>query len=289
MNEMQDTVNLETTSPDTATADNFDSSNFFESLDAEVNAAIMDEDSPFPVDAPSQEAQTTSQENLGNSGNSKQEHNWEKRYSDSSSEAQRLNSRLKELEPYSPILDALKEDPNLVKHVRGYYEGGGSTPKSMKEELGLDEDFIFDYDEAISDPSSDSANVFNNTVDKVVQRRLSEFAGKQQEESKRISDEASFRQRHDISDDEFGQVVDFAKSRNLSMDDIYYLYNRENRDRAIADNTRKEVVQQMKNVRQKPASMSTAGSEQVETSPDDMVFNAISQAGGAEDLLRGTS
>ncbi|MDP6583929.1 MAG: hypothetical protein QF535_04690, partial [Anaerolineales bacterium] len=136
---------------------------------------------------------------------------------------------------------------------------------------------------------SDSANVFNNTVDKVVQRRLSEFAGKQQEESKRISDEASFRQRHDISDDEFGQVVDFAKSRNLSMDDIYYLYNRENRDRAIADNTRKEVVQQMKNVRQKPASMSTAGSEQVETSPDDMVFNAISQAGGAEDLLRGTS
>ena len=83
--------------------------------------------------------------------------NLEKRYSDSSREAKRLNNRLKEIEPYMPILDAMKEDPNLISHVRGYFEGGGSAPTSVKEQLGLDEDFVFDYDDALSDPKSSSA------------------------------------------------------------------------------------------------------------------------------------
>jgi hypothetical protein len=174
-----------------------------------------------------------------------------------------------------PILDAMREDPNLIQHVRNYFEGGGQAPETMSERLELPEDFVFDTDDAFSTPDSDSAKVLGATVDGIVQRRLNTALQSQKTENQRLTKETAFRQKHEMSDDEWSSFVDFAKSKSLELDDIYYLKNRQNRDANIADNTRQQMADQMRKAQAQPRSLATAGSAPVEQSPDDSVFDAI--------------
>ena len=256
----------ENNAPDTA-------DDFFEALDRKVNQGILEPEEEPALMQSEAEPETSEMSPETES----QEHNWEKRYSDSSSEAKRLNSRLGELEPYVPVLDAMRKDPNLVTHVRDYFEGGGSTPKKVTERLGLDDDFIFDADEAVNNTDSDSAKVLQATIDGVVNQRLQKHQVEQENQSKRLSTEAEFRQKHEMNDEQWKELVDYANSRTLSLDDIYYLKNRENRDKNVADSARKDMSEQMKRVRQKPQSASSIGgaSRNNEVSPDEQVFEAI--------------
>lgn len=248
-----------------------ESGDFFESLDNSVNAGILD----------SEYSQSTSQnldDNTSASPSGVQEQNDEvlqKRYSDSSREAKRLNGKLNELEPYMPILDAMREDPNLIQHVRNYFEGGGQAPESMAQNMELPEDFQFDPDDAFTDPKSDSAKVFGATVDGIVQRRLSNELGKQKTENQRLARETAFRQKVEMTDDEWSNFVNFAKNKSLELDDIYYLMKRKERESNIADNARQQVATQMKKVQEQPRSLATAGSTPVEQSHDDQIFDTL--------------
>ena len=251
--------------------DDIASGDFFESLDTSVNSGIID----------SEYSQSTSQD-LGDntpaspSGVQEQgEDALQKRYSDSSREAKRLNGKLNELEPYMPILDAMREDPNLIQHVRNYFEGGGQAPESMAQNMELPEDFQFDPDDAFTDPKSDSAKVFGATVDGIVQRRLNNELGKQKTENQKLARETAFRQKVDMTEDEWSTFVEFAKNKSLELDDIYYLMRRKERESNIADNARQQVATQMKKVQEQPRSLATAGSVPVETSQDDQVFDTL--------------
>ena len=251
--------------------DDIASGDFFESLDTSVNSGIID----------SEYSQSTSQD-LGDntpaspSGVQEQgEDALQKRYSDSSREAKRLNGKLTEIEPYMPILDAMREDPNLITHVRNYFEGGGQAPESMAQNMELPEDFQFDPDDAFTDPKSDSAKVFGATVDGIVQRRLNNELGKQKTENQKLARETAFRQKVDMTEDEWSTFVNFAKNKSLELDDIYYLMRRKERESNIADNARQQVATQMKKVQEQPRSLATAGSVPVETSQDDQVFEAL--------------
>ena len=249
------------------------SDDFFEQLDQEVNGAIIDEPSQLTSEK-SDNTQTSPNAEVQVDENADAE-NLQKRYSDSSREAKRLNGKLNELEPYMPILDAMREDPNLIAHVRNYFEGGGQTPQTMTEKLNLDEDFIFDADDAFSQPESDSAKVLQATIDGVVQRRLNSALQGQQVENQKLAQETQFRQKHKMNDEQWATFVDFAKSKSLELDDIYYLMNRKGRDEKIADNARQELQNKMKEVQQQPGTLATQGSAVVEKSPDDSVFEAI--------------
>ena len=245
--------------------DNKSSGDFFEALDRSVNGLIQDEVQTTSAETQNPEPQV-SQEDLGS---------LEKRYSDSSREAKRLNSRLKELEPYLPVLDAMREDPNLISHVRNYFEGGGKAPESMKDRFELDEDFVFDPDEAMSNTDSDSAKVLNATIDGVVQRRLNETLSRQQMENSRLNDEAAFRASHDLSQDDWDDFTKYAKNKTLELEDILYLKNREKREQNIAKEASAGVTNQMKNTQNRPRSLATSGSAQVEKSADDHIFDTI--------------
>ena len=250
---------------------NIDTGDFFAELDSSVNGGIID----------SEYSQSTSQDLSDNtqaspSGVQQQSDDaLQKRYSDSSREAKRLNGKLNELEPYMPILDAMREDPNLIQHVRNYFEGGGQAPESMSQNMELPEDFQFDPDDAFTDPQSDSAKVFGATVDGIVQRRLNNELGKQRTENQRLARETAFRQKTDMTDSEWSTFVDFAKNKSLELDDIYYLMKRKERESNIADNARQQVASQMKKVQEQPRSLATAGSATVEASQDDQVFDTL--------------
>ena len=251
--------------------DDIESGDFFESLDTSVNSGIID----------SEYSQSTSQDlgdNTPASPSGVQEQGddaLQKRYSDSSREAKRLNGKLNDLEPYMPILDAMREDPNLIQHVRNYFEGGGQAPESMAQNMELPEDFQFDPDDAFTDPKSDSAKIFGATVDGIVKRRLNNELGKQKTENQRLARETAFRQKVDMTEDEWSTFVEFAKNKSLELDDIYYLMRRKERESNIADNARQQVATQMKKVQEQPRSLATAGSVEVETSQDDQVFDAL--------------
>ena len=251
------------------------SDDFFADLDRSVNSGILEEADTSVSSASGDnkpqnvkgEGQTQSQDN--------DVETLKQRYADSSKEGKRLSGKLNELEPYVPIINAMKDDPNLVTHVRNYFEGGGQAPKNMKEQLKLDEDFVFDPDEAVSDQSSDSAKVLQATIDGVVQKRLNSTLSKQKAENRKLSQESEFRQKYNMNESEWDDFKTFAKTKNLTLDDIYYLKNRESRETNIAKDASNQVAQQMKNVNERPQSLATSGSQQVESSQDDQLFNSI--------------
>tara|TARA_R100000458_G_C8267737_1_gene242657 strand:+ start:429 stop:1319 length:891 start_codon:yes stop_codon:yes gene_type:complete len=283
--------NTQTESPDVDVL-NIDDSNssgddsqaFFDALDKSANGIVYDDEPSQPTSeegADNKALESPDDGNVSQTSNNTDANNLQDRYSASSREAKRLNSKLSELEPYMPILDAMKEDPNLISHVRNYFEGGGNAPSSMKEQLNLGEDFMFDGNEAFENPESDSAKVLNATIDGLVQRRLSDFNQRQSLENERLNSEQEFKNTHNMNADEWKEFVDFAKNKKLSLDDIYYLKNREQRDRNIQRAAQDEVARQMQDVSSRPQSLASAGSTpQPEASPDDTVFDQL--LGGEE-------
>jgi hypothetical protein len=253
------------------------SGDFFETLDRQVNGGILDE----PKQSTSvSSGNTQSSPNVDVQAENQQDVDvLQKRYSDSSREAKRLNGKLRELEPYMPILDAMREDPNLISHVRNYFEGGGQAPQSMNQQLNLGEDFVFDAEEAFAQPDSDSAKVMGATIDGIVQRRLSNVLKNQQAENAKMARETQFKERMNMSDEQWKEFTEFAKSKSLELEDIYYLMNRKNRDAEIADTTRQQIQDKMKAVQGQPSTLATQGSVAVEKSQDDSVFDTILGSG----------
>jgi len=241
--------------------------NFFGALDAEVNGAIIDGETNETSET--QSGDNTQRTEGSDEAQPEDVETLKKRYSDSSAEGKRLNKRLTDLEPYLPILDEMRKDPNLVTHVRDYFKGGGQTPESMVDKLELGEDFIFDPDDAVGNPKSDSAKVLNATIDGVVQRRLTNELAKQKDELRLDKSVSEFRQKHDMNDAQWSEFKNFAENQSLSLDDIYYLKNRGTAVRPSSGRVTEPKVQQ------RPKSLATSGSTKVETSEEAQIFDAI--------------
>ena len=141
--------------------------------------------------------------------------------------------------------------------------------------MKLGEDFVFDTDDAVGNPGSDSAKVLNATIDGVVQRRLTNELAKQRDEfrlDKQISD---FRGKHEMSDSQWEEFRQFAENQSLSLDDIYYLKNRGLRDDKIAKSASEKAIAQVQKTQQRPKSLATQGSTKVETSEEAQIFDSI--------------
>jgi hypothetical protein len=200
---------------------------------------------------------------------------------------------MSELKPFIPVLDAMKNDSGLVDHVRNYLTGGGKPSATIQDELGLKEDFVFDAHEAMSDGNSDSAKLMNAHVDRMVQSRVGQMIGaekeraaKTQAEISRQGEEAEFRKAHKMTDEEYSGFVDSAKKHILTLEDIHYLLNKEKTAANTANSTKKDMLNQMKNVRNIPTSASGANSQgSREQSIEDNVFNALKSVDDGLDNL----
>ena len=258
---------------------------FFDALENEVNGAVQEgttEATQPQISDPEQVTRT--EESVGsnsvdwdNDGNP-----YKKRYADSSREAVKLAEQYKSVEPFVPVLEAMKNDSGLVEHVRDYLVNGGQPSKTIQSSLGLDEDFIYNEQDAMSDPNSDSAKVMNAHVDRIVQQRVGSMlqhekqnASKQAAENKRVQEEAKFRKESGMSDEEYGEMVEWAKTHTLTLDDINYLKNKQKVAGNVAQATKKDMLDQMKNVQNMPSTVSGANSRSQEKSADNSVFDAL--------------
>jgi len=267
-------------------------SNFFEEVENAVNGGIQDPFDTTEVTPPTSSGSEQVTHEQSSEG-SKNDVDWEKRYKDSQKGAQRMNEELKNLKPFVPVLNAMKEDSGLVQHVRDYFEGGGAPAKSVQERLGLSEDFVYDQSEAIENPDSDSAKVFNAHIDSMVQGRVNDVLGKEKQKAqmtqRQISQkrqEVDFKKKHKMSDDDFGQLVEKAKSHILTLDDVHYLVNRDQANQNVANSTKADMLNQMKNVRDIPATASGANSQSDgKSSFEDEVFDTLLGSDGNIDNL----
>jgi len=271
------------------------SEDFFEALEEDVNGVIADSNTEATQQKVDTE-QVTQQQTVGsnNVGWDDDGNPYKKRYQDSSREAVKLREQYKEVEPFVPVLEAMKNDSGLVEHVRNYLVNGGNTPKGVQEQLGLDEDFVFDSQEAMTDPDSDSAKVLNAQVDKVVQHRVGQIyqaekanAAKVQQEAKRQSMESEFKEKRGMSDEQFSTFKEAAQNHVLTLDDIDYLLNRDQANANVVQSTKNDMLTQMKNVRNIPPTASGANSQAEEKNPDNAVFDGILGLDGDLDNLFG--
>ena len=106
-------------------------------------------------------------------------------------------------------------------------------------------------------------------------QREKQNASKQAAENKRLEEEARFRKESGMSDDEYREMVDWAKTHTLTLDDINYLKNKKKVAGNVADATKKDMLNQMKNVQSMPSTVSGANSSGQEKSADNSVFDAL--------------
>ena len=265
---------------------------FFDALETQVNGAIQDapaeqaevqEPAPEQVtpemDTSPREVPQTPSLDWDNEGNP-----YKVRYSDSTREAQKLKAENDKLKPYESLINVLEQDAELVDVVRDYLDKG--TKPNMKESLDLGDDFVFDMDEAISDQNSKSAKVFNTYVDRVASKRVSDTISAERNKAQEAAQErvlrdqtSQFVQANEMSEGQFKDLSKWAQSHKLSWDDIYYLKNREKVNTNIANNSKKQVLDQMKTVQSAPATASSAGGETPgEGDHEDAIFDLIQKA-----------
>ena len=275
------------------------SEGFFDALDDSVNSGIQDPNEATQEDIGPEMAQpeVTQQMSEIGSNNTVQTDNstdWQKRYKDSSREAVKLREEMNDLKPFVPVLEAMKNDSGLVNHVREYLVNGGAPAKTIKEELNIDDDFIFDANEAVTEPDSDSAKLMNAHVDRLVQKRVGNVlesekknAQAYQQNIQKQKEEHEFKLKHGMSDEQYAEFVEKAKTHVLTLEDVNYLLNRDKVAANTANATRADMLSQMKNVRDMPTSASGANSQGEQKSPDSEVFDGLLDLDGGVDNLFG--
>jgi len=258
---------------------------FFNDLEQQVNGGIIDETAEVTQQEISGSEQVThNTQSVGSENVEPQTVNgtdWKKRYEDSSREAVKLSEQYRNVEPFVPVLEAMKNDSGLVDHVRDYLKNGGKPAQSVQERLGLDEDFVFDAND-ITDPDSDSAKVMNAHVDSMVQQRVGQMlnvekqrAQKIQQSQARVVEEKAFMQKNNMSEDQFNSFKEKAQQHVMTLDDVNYLLNRNQNNTNVANSTKADMLNQMKNVRNMPTSASGANSQGQQRSESEEVFDLI--------------
>ena len=162
------------------------------------------------------------------------------------------------------------------------------------KQLNIDDDFIFDANEAVTEPDSDSAKLMNAHVDRLVQKRVGNVletekqnAQAYQQNVTKQKEEHEFKLKHGMSDEQYAEFVEKAKTHVLTLEDVNYLLNRDKVAANTANATRADMLSQMKNVRDMPTSASGANSQGEEKSPDSDVFDGLLDLDGGVDNLFG--
>jgi len=291
-------LDVETVMEGTTVDTNSSADAFFDSLESDVNSVITHDNSTGKEQAT---PQLEGSSETGNSGEPVEEAivdptvDWEKRYSDSSREAQRISAELKTLKPLKPLLEVMQKDPNLIPYIKDYLESGGKPDQKVQDTLNLDEDFVFDPHEAVTNPESDSARVMSHMVNQQVETRMQKHVKSERQrvnaakmKSNLQAAEIDFKERHKLTDEQFSDFQDKARSHKMTLDDAFYLVNRDKVQQNVANASKEETLRQMKNVREIPTTQAGSNNAgEVKKSQGDQILEVLQEIDGSADDLFG--
>ena len=284
--------NIQDNSEQDLTVESSDPGDFFSDLEQQVNGSIVDdvitdviaEQAQSPATLERDPEQQTEQPDIWES----EENPYKKRYSDSSSEGKRLAELVKENEKYSELINVMKNDPGAAQAVLNHLSGKEQAPEASnpRELFGLDKEFVFDMDDALDNPQSESASVMNNWIttvaNNIVESKVKEIEAQQQETAKqaetRAKQEAFMKEKgwtQDQFDNWMGKVNE-TLAGGMDYTHLDRIVSEGQKASNIADSTRKQVMNQMRNVSQYPNTVSSANSvSRDERTADDAVFDVI--------------
>ena len=93
--------------------------------------------------------------------------------------------------------------------------------------------------------------------------------------------------KHKMSEENFNAMVEQAKNHTLTLDDIHYVLNRDKNTANVRNSTKKEMLSQMKNVRNMPTSNSDANNMGETRTTEEQLFESIFGDATAEESLFG--
>ena len=279
------------------TLEDTDSGDFFGDLEQQVNGSIVDEvitdvvkSQAQPPATPQRDPeQQTEQPDIWESD----ENPYKKRHSDSSREGKRLATIVKEDDKYRELLDVMKKDPGAAQAVLNHLSGkeqenAASNPREL---FGLDKEFVFDMDDALDDPKSKSASVMNNWITTVaqdiVENKVQEIETQQQQNAKNADTRAkqqAFMKEKNMTQDQFDSwmgKVNETLAGGMDYNHLDRIVSEGERANNIAESTKKQIMNQMKNVGQYPNTVSSANSVEKDASPDDTIFDIVKGVGKA--------
>ena len=183
----------------------------------------------------------------------------------------------------------------VLDHVRDYLKSGGAPNKTIQDQLNLSEDFIYDPQEAMADPKSDSAKVQQAHIDTVVQERVNQVLAREKKGAAKMQAKLSlkkqavdFMKRHKMTPEQFAQFQKAASQKRMTLDDAYYILNKDRAAANVANNTKSDMLTQMKNVRNIPATASDSNNQGTsQQNPDDKLFDSMVSSDGDVDNLFG--
>jgi len=256
------------------------SETFFNSLDD--NLGTREIPTPEPEQVTSQEVIPDEAGEQGNENNVNADTDWQKRYNDSSIEARRLKAENDELQPFKSVINFLKEDSGAVDVLQNYLKNGGEVPQNVQEELKLDDDFMFDMDDATKDPDSDSGKLLNRMVEKkaqsIVDNTLQQERQKTiqaQQQAKQKEARKVFMEKRGYTEEQMDDLENRAKQQVMTYEDMDLLLNKDRINQNVHQNAQKEVMNQMNAVRNIPTSIGGTNSTGAGLSSEEQFFNDV--------------
>jgi len=140
-------------------------------------------------------------------------------------------NKLREVEPVLPMLEAMINDDGFLEMAERYFTNPEEQRKALMKSLGLEEGDQFDLENALADPNSKDAKI----LEKLSAKKNQQARPPKTENSKPgLTDEEknSFIAKHGISGEDFDSMIEQSKSYKITLDDIYFLINK---DKIIED------------------------------------------------------
>lgn len=190
-------------------------------------------------------------------------------------------NKLRELNPVLPMLEAMLGDETFLGMAEQYFTDPQAQSEAMKKQLGIDDDFVFDLNQALSDPKSEDAQILN----KLMQSKQPKKTQTKPQNDQQISDKEKkeLMDKYSLTEQGYEDMMAKAAQHTITHDDIYFLMNK---DKIIAE-AKKEaqsgVKKQMETAQRlkKPVSAGKATNQKV--SPEDSFMSALSAGKGLFD------
>ena len=257
------------------------SDTFFNALDGELN--IDKEVTPLPRSEQATSQSVIPEENTdkkqGNDANSNV--NWKKRYDDSTKNFRIQQAKLEKLQPFESIINFLKEDSGAIDHLKSYVQQGGEIPKTVREQLNLGEDFMFDTND-IDNAETDTGKLVQHLVDTRVQKGVNEMlqaerqkAMQMQQQNAQAQQRREFMDRMGYSEEQMQDLENRAKNTPMTYDTMHMILNQDQVRQNIQKSTQQDIQNQMQNVRNIPTSIGGTNNAGQGMTSDEQTYNMI--------------
>ena len=185
----------------------------------------------------------------------------------------KVDPELEELKKYKdfvPLLEVMMNDPNLVNVVKEYLTG--EQTQQSQENFELPEDFIFDFEEAIKDPNSDSGKLLDRYVQSKVRSTVNAELSKEQQQKVLEDQKLRVMKKFGATEQDVNDLINWTKNTQLTLEDAYYLKNRSKIEKEIAKNA---INSALKKKSTSHRSLSSKGKPGSQSNPESELFKLI--------------